>query len=308
MKSVVFWDSLQSWGPGVSRPMGGWEVMCRQLCEGLAGAGVEVHAYRAGGSTVEHNGVRYWDSRDEHALARCNALILGRNSRRPMGPRAEKIVVAAVDDPRYEKHEIVAPVVCLSEWQASMFRDMGHTAWVIPSMIDDWIYDLKPVKRANSYVCVNAWNKGTDATLRLWKELALPGELTVGSPYGAPEDAYQRCAAVGARWVGQLNARQVVAELASAEAVFRVCERPETFGVTDAIAEVVGTRVHCLCTNGVGATAESLSEGAVVVTDPGEFAQWVRWRPGPGGYIVAPRSDYRVSTIIPRWIKALRFE
>ena len=299
MIDLLFWDSLQAWGPGVARPSGGWEVMCRQLTQGIASMGYEVHAYRPAPAGYL-GGVHHWDVREAVLPLTCRCLVLGRNTAIPRGVNAERVLVAAVDDPRHQYHPeyFSWPVVCLSEWQAGLFRDRGHKTHVIPSMIDDWIYDLKPVKRAGSYCCVNAWNKGTDATLRLWQELKLPGELTVGSPYGAPPDAAVRCMRAGARWVGQLGPAQVVAVLASSEAVFRVCERPETFGVTDAIAEVLGCRVHALFTNGYGASKDVISM-SFATDSPQEFRKMCEW--GPSFKHEGKTADYRASTLLPRW-------
>jgi len=302
---LVFWDALQSWGPGVQRPTGGWEVMARQLVEITASAGYEVHAYRPAPAAFVHN-VHYWDSRVEHPPMRAKCLVLGRNTPRPAGIQADRVLVAAVDDPRFETHQVSdATVVCLSEWQREMFVALGHpSTHVIPSMIDDWIYDLARLgvkKRQGSYVCVNAWNKGTDATLALWRDLSMVGELTVGSPYGAPPDALARCRRVGARWIGELGPRQVVQALAESEAVFRVCERPETFGVTDAIAEVVGTRVYGYFPNGFGATLEVL-ENSFTASDLPTFRRALERRDKHDSeFPWNTRRDLRASTIIRQW-------
>jgi hypothetical protein len=263
--------------------------------------GFVVRAFRPGCEEVSGNGVRYSSVREDVS---CRALIVGRWSAVPEWIQADVVVCAEVDDPTHEPwkfdHLRGYLLVCLSEWQAKAFRKVGHKAVVIPSMIDDWIYDLPPHPNKRGMVCVSAWNKGTDATLRLWRELRLPFSLSVGSPYGAPPDAANRCRVHGATWLGQLRPREIVEALRSAEAVFRVCERPETFGVTDAIAEALGTPVYGLFTNGFGASIDVLT--ASYLTDrPDTFREWVSQRKE----VVAPETEYRASKILVEWVNAL---
>ena len=206
------------------------------------------------------NGVRYLDARDDLSPLQCRVLLTGRQSNIPAWIKAERVFTSCVDDPSNEPHAYAhlrnrTTMIHLSEWQESLYEALGHEdGIVIPSMISDWI--TGPASKSG-WVCVNAWNKGTRETLDMWQHLrnsGFEGELRVGSPYGFPADAYDQCARAGAKWLGLLTPEKVVHELNRAEAVFRVCRAPETFGVTDAIAEVVGTRVHCLCTNGFGAS------------------------------------------------------
>ena len=316
MTDVVIYDEHQAWSRTLNasgrdgRGVGGWEVFMVQLAEGLAAAGYSVevcNAELARHDYVEGPGVAYnLSDRANH----CRVLITGRHSRIPEWIRAERTFTACVDDPRSSAADYAhligrTTMVHLSEWQRSLYRELGHTGGnVIPSMISDAVYDLRSTpKERGRWCCVSAWNKGTDRTLALWQEVRECGTLYVGSPYGAPKDAWERCMRAGARWLGQLGPMQVAQELAKSEAVFRVCERPETFGVTDAIAEAVGTRVHCLCTHGFGAALEELSSPYVTM-DPMVFLQGVREGTGLG----TQKDDFRVSTILPRWIKALGLE
>lgn len=310
---VIIYDEHQSWSPSLlasgrnGQGVGGWECMMVQLAEGLARAGLSVLTMNPDGwhSVIEDG---RWARLDIGLHQTAQALLTGRHSGFPAWASVAQSFTACVDDPThalrdYDHLRGRSTLIHLSEWQRSLY--VGHERGiVIPSMINDWIYGLPRVPKSG-YVCVSAWNKGTDATLKLWGELGIDGTLSVGTPYGAPPDAYERCAAVGARWLGQLTPREIVHALNKAEAVFRVCERPETFGVTDAIAEVVGTRVNVLCTNGVGAAREVLSGAAIVTEDADSFARCIRAWHGKWGSSLTNFTDRRVSTLIPRWIEAM---
>jgi len=271
-----------------------------------------VVAYTPTSIGSEQRGVSY-PSIDREPVE-CRTLLTARHSRIPTWIRAERIVTSAVDDPRSCAHTFNhllgrSLVVCLSEWMAGLYRELGHTTVVVPSMLDDAIYDVKRSPKASGWVCVSAWNKGTAETLALWAEMKGKhpelGDLSVGTPYGAPADAAEWCRAHGARWLGQLTPPQIVRALAGSEAVFRVCVAPETFGVTDAIAEAVGTRVHCLCTNGLGAACEVL-ESPYVTVDPVAFEHGVLNPAHLTGEMT--RKDWRVSKIMPQWIRVLGLE
>jgi hypothetical protein len=306
---VILYDDHNAWSPQLNgagrngQGVGGFEVQCVQIAHWLAGRGCEVRAMNPGyGPQTWIDGVQYRGI--EPAVMQCKALIVSRWSRVPEWIEADTVIVSNVDAEvdKFE-HHLGRTMACLSEWHAGLFRAKGHTCEVIPSMIDDWIYELKVPTEKRGYVCVNAWNKGTDATLRLWKELRLPGTLSVGSPYGAPEDAAVRCRAAGATWLGQLSPRQVVAALSRAEAVFRVCERPETFGICDAIAEVVGTPVYGLLPNGFGASGDVL-RSSYLTSKVETLRTWLSIA-RPAYRSTTYRPDYRVSTIMPQWEQVL---
>jgi hypothetical protein len=309
---VILYDQFKSWSPSINRTgdsgrgVGGWECLMVQLASGLASAGYEVQAVRRGAYELT-DGVRYLNAQDNMGQMQCDVLVTGRQSQIPTWIKAERTFTACVDDPTTEPHAYAhlkkrSVMVHLSQWQRLLYEALVHTGGVvIPSMIDDWIYEL-PREPKNGWVCVNAWNKGTVETLKMWEHLknsGFEGQLSVGSPYGFPADAYDQCQRVGARWLGLLTPRKVVGVLNRAEAVFRVCRAPETFGVTDAIAEVVGTRVHCLCTNGFGASKEALTSPFVTDSATAFIANMSR------SYTVTRVNDYSVSHVMPMWLEAL---
>ncbi len=190
-------------------------------------------------------------------------------------------------------------MVCLSEWQAGLFRELGHDCVVIPSHIPDEYYDAPKTKAAEAFGCFSAWNKGTDATLEAWSAIGRPGRLYVGCPYSAPSDAAERCRAHGAFWVGTLRPRDWLTYMQTIEAHVRVCNIGETFGVTDAIAEAMGARVHVWCTGDKGALPSTLAHR--VSSSLEEWRSSIYERRGPEREI----PNYRASRILPMWLELL---
>jgi hypothetical protein len=313
---LVIYDQHFPWSPSynASHAVGGWECHMVQIAEWLAGRGLSVWALNPSANNIRIDGDNFRApvTYAEHGTdLRCRALITGRHSDIPDSIAATRIFTSAGDDPRHgtERYDHLlghSTIVCLSEWQAMLYRSMGHETAVIPSAIDDAVYDLRGEHHPGRFVCCNAWNKGTIRTLAQWALLKskYPGwkaELRVGSPYSHPGDAKERCEQAGAHWIGQLAPKQVIGELASAEAVFRVNDHaPETFGVSDAIAEAVGTRVHCLRTGEIGASREALVS-PYLTADPAEFERGVLFPALP----YPPPNDWRASRVLPKWIDVL---
>jgi hypothetical protein len=315
---VVIYDEHCGWSPSLnaSKGTGGYEVHMVQIASWLAAMGLRVVVFGHNDcARMEHalpeHGVIYLDSRITNGDPwSCAALITCRASSVPTWVTAQRTVTASVDDPRPCPERFAhlrgrSTLVCVSEWQAGLFRDLGHECVVIPPPIWDETYRVAEHldgKVWGRHVCLSAWNKGTQETLDAWRRLPKrpsDWQLLVGSPYSHPPDAAERCCEVGAVWLGTLTPDQVTAWMVSAEAVFRVNVAPETFGVTDAIAEVLGCRVHCLCTNGVGAIDEVL-ESPYVTSLPYAFRHGVlNSRP------YRTSKDFRVSTIMPRWLPVL---
>lgn len=317
MIDIVFYDANFGWGPtyNATHPVGGWEVYQTQMATWFAASGLRVVALQRGGSETV-GGVEYIDTREfgrerlfKTYVAR--VCITGRHSALPTYIGADSVFTSVVDDPRfcdetYDHLKGRSTLVCISDWQRGLYQALGHDAVTIRSCLDDDIYEWKRPEWAEGFVCVNAWNKGTEATLAMWRQMkakhtSWKATLRVGSPYSHPADAAERCSAAGASWIGTLSPRQVVTTLASAEAVFRVnAWHPETFGVCDAIAEAVGTRVHCLFTGEVGASPEAIVS-PYLTTHIAGFQDGVLFPNKP-----YPRAkDWRVSTIMPQWLKLL---
>lgn len=316
MIDLILYNDRTAFAPSVlhggSVRVGGFEVACEQIASGIAGRGRSVVALSPYEGEVGRGPVVYLRHDVRQSGTECLALLTARACPIPTWIHAERTFTTCVDDPRSEPESFAhlkgrTTIIALSEWQANLYRELGHErVIVIPSMIADDVYSYRACEKVpGRFVCVNAWNKGTDETLRAWSKMRkrLPGcELHVGSPYSHPPDAAERCAWAGARWIGTLTPHAVVSALSTAEAVFRVCTKPETFGVADAIAEVVGARVHALFTDGMGASADVLSS-PFLTTNPASFEAGVldsRCYVPP-----TPRADYRVSRIINRWEEVL---
>jgi hypothetical protein len=308
---LVLFNDRTAFAPSVLRSgvqVGGFEVACEQIASGIADTGRVVHAITPLHRERYENGVTYTQNTPDV----CNVLLTARACRVPYAIKAHQTFTTCVDDPRSAPHTFEhlkgrTVIVCLSEWQAELYTELGHRdVIVIPSMIADEYAELRSMPKVpGRFICVNAWNKGTYETLQIWSQLRgrMPdSELLVGSPYSHPPDAEEQCKRAGATWIGTLAPKAIAAQLASAEAVFRVCMAPETFGVADAIAELVGTRVHCWCVNGYGAARDVLLS-EFVTSRVERFVQGVL--AARGAPLAKPRGDYRVSTIIKEWERVL---
>ena len=80
MIDCIIYDQHKTWSPSINRSgdsgrgVGGWECLMVQVAEGIAAAGVGVHAVRRGAYGLE-NGVRYLDARDNLGPLQCRVLL-----------------------------------------------------------------------------------------------------------------------------------------------------------------------------------------------------------------------------------------
>lgn len=328
MIPVVMWatDCSWPWSRVRRQPTGGAEVHLSQLARefGRSHPGTIVWSPIDEDTVLDEEfGTAFRDSRrtEMYKSVHCKLAIISGSCKPPPWLHADRTVALVVHDPRpdatlCEHHIGNATLVCVSEWQASLFRAQGHDCIVIPAMIENYVYSAMATrtKVTGQYACLSAWNKGGHETMAAWnrvrEKLPVGSKLIVGAPYGDPNvPRFATYEAMGVdsgrddiQWIGLMTPGQVVDELARSEAVFRVNVAPETFGVTDAIAEAVGTRVHCLCTAGFGGAREVLSS-QYLTEDPEKFEElfvgsvaWhreVRCQTNP--------RDFSVSHIFPRW-------
>ena len=301
MIDVLFFDDRGGFSPSYirGRPVGGSEMHQHQLAAWLVAQGQDVLVAHRGPASVE-DGVQYEPATSPYGRVG-NLVVIGCAS----PPRVEALQTFALQvvDPRPHPHlwdhlKGRAKMVCVSEWQAGLFRAIGHEAIVIPVPIPDEWYGLARARLRDS-VCVSSWNKGAQATLDAWHPSM--GHLSVGSPYSQPEDAEARCHAVGAWWLGALTPRERwIDALATASAMARVCTIGETFGVADVAARAMGIPSYTLCTGDVGALREV---GAAPFTDPAAWREAIRQRhPHPGG----DAERYRLSRVLPQWLEILK--
>ena len=295
------------------RPTGGTEVHLVQLCEGIAGYAM----HTAGISSIENAEVpdiggfpRYFPVGHVDAPTETRALVTcGLKGLPPEGLTTDKHVILWTHDPAHNiphiQHMRGYNFVCVSHWQANRFPK-GWRRAVIPPMIDHWVYQLPKVEKdPNKYVCVSAYWKGTLETMTLWPQVAPPGAtLYVGSPYSHPPhfkelvERTPRC-----KFISLENPGAIVHSMRDAAGTFRVCTQPETFGVTDAIAQVLGCRTHVFCTSDVGGLAESLEPTGCVTTDFQQFTR--RLHETHGKPFVGSHKDFRPRKILPQWMDLL---
>jgi hypothetical protein len=312
--SILIYDEHCGWSPSLnaSKGTGGTEVHLVQVATWLAGRGLKVHAACHDAHDTVEGGVNYgFDPRDLQPASHFDFLLTVRKSGFPEYLEThitpERIFTLVTDDPRPEPDAYShllgrSTLVCVSEWQAGLYRALGHKCIVIPAMIDDATYSIPHNHVPGRFACLSAWNKGTDETLKMWRWLSplLPGKtLVVGCPYSAPPDAKQRCEDSGAVYVGdELRPSDIVWNLSLSEAHVRVCTIGETFGATDAIAAALGRRVHVWCTGDVGALADTVPGGV--------FTSRPNWESAIGNHEPCVARDFRVSTIMPQWEALLR--
>ncbi len=307
MTSVLIYDEHCGWSPSLnaSKGTGGTEVHLVQIATWLAAHGVDVIAMCHDGRRQRESDVLYVESRDHGPISKDFDVILTvRRSSIPVGYDGyARIITLVTDDPRPEPDAYAhllgrSTLACVSEWQAGLYRALGHKCVVIPAMIDDWVYDLRVEKVPGRHACLSAWNKGTQATLDAWQDVRPSGGfLVVGSPYSEPDDAEERCHKVGAIWLGRLKPREIVTEMARSIAHVRVCEIGETFGATDAIAEAVGTKVYAYCPGDVGALRWPW-------LNKEDWGQAVRSGYGHERHML-PERDLRLDTVMPQWLRLI---
>lgn len=302
MSSVLFYDDRGGFSPtwNRERDVGGAEIHLVQIAEWLAAHGHCVNVMTHASERKEVNGVMYVDSRGWDPRFDQGTIVIVGCASIPTTCKYRQAFAFQVVDPRPHPHmwdhlRGRATMVCVSEWQAELFREIGHEAVVIPVPIPDEWY----MAAQNRYivpgrsVCLSSWNKGAQATLDAWDPAW--GELAIGSAYSQPIDAEDRCMAKGAVWLGKTKRATWIAALATAERVVRVCTIGETFGVVDVAARAMGMPCYTLCTGDVGSLREV---GARPFTDPAEWREAIRQKvPYPGG----DAERFRASKVLPMW-------
>jgi hypothetical protein len=297
-----------------SRPTGGTEIHMAQLADGFAEAGVDVRGISdlppgAEGGFFQRPPLRPempCHFADRYQPTTSKVLITAGLTRPPAWIEADRHVILWTHDPTPNLGLLEgqglrwSEFVCVSEWQASRFP-RGWRTRVVDPIVADWIYELpKLLSKPGKYVCVSAWWKGTRQTLEAWAQLRPPGAtLHVGSPYSHPTDARAMVERTpGCRWLELATPRAVVEAMRDAEAVFRVVTAPETFGVTDVIAQILGCRIHAWAPNGPGGALEALREPHGYAPSLQEFAQGLA---SPETTASGGRLDLRARDIIPEW-------
>lgn len=303
MSGVLFYDDRGGVSPSYlyGRQHGGSEHHQIQIFEYLAAHGVHVDVMHAGPHSLER-GVRYLPCSEPIPDRAYDSLVVIGCASLPRGRTWTRVYSFQVVDPRpcaglFEHLRDRGTMVCVSEWQADLFRSLGHTAIVIPVPIpDDW-YGLEG-PRSFDFGCFSSWNKGGLQTINAWHPEW--GTLAVGSPYSHPEYTQENMPA-GVTWLGTLQPRERwIDAMRSVGAIARICTIGETFGVVDVVARAMGISCYTLCTGDIGALREV---GAQPFTDPAEWRLAIATRaPHPLG----DADRFRLSRVLPQWLELLK--
>lgn len=304
-KRIVFFDDRGGCSPSWvnARACGGSEMHQIQIFEHLARKGHDVRVFHRGGDSVEA-GVNYVDC-ERCVPSEADALVVIGCASMPQC-RAPKTYAFQVVDPRphpqlFDHLKGKATMVCVSEWQAGLFRAIGHEAVVIPVPIPDEWY-APPARQfvPGRFLCLSSWNKGARETIEAWDNSW--GELAVGSPYSQPVDAEAICRSRGVTWLGALTPRKRWIEaLMTAQYGARVCTIGETFGVTDAAFRAMGISSYTLCTGDLGALPETGAAPFHGLTGREQWEDAICRRAAHPGASTRDVNDFRMSKILPQW-------
>lgn len=240
-----------------------------------------------------------WDNYRNCHNYECDTLIVFRYSTLPSNVKYKKLIVWVMDAaPLYHKHLFEAlnknnaVLVTLSEWQKSLFVPYVNNVKVIEFWLPNEIYDYKLKKDQNKYIYASANIKGLQSTIKYWlllkeNECFKEAKLYVCTP-GYDEVDRSKLEKAGIIFLGSLRFVDVVDEIASAGAMFYVNNFPETFGMSPYLAEVLGCKIHLLCTKGFGALKEVLNSD-LVTDNKDKFITDILDAPQNGGYVIKPK-------------------
>lgn len=310
---LVIYDGVgQPYDGGTRSGIGGSEHFVIKLARGLAARGVSVLVRNTRvGPPMEVDGVRY-ESNQTAQEVECKTLLLQRATPLPHTVGFDHLVVQAHDvySSAYDGlhmflERLNGVVVCNSQWQANRFP---FKPVIIPPMLHE--LPAPRTKDPHYFIYASAALKGFDATLNKWRtfrkrhpELRDARLGVISSGYDEP----RRVDDPSIIYLGSLADDQLLEHLNFAAGMFYVNMFEETFGVTAALAECLGTRTHILCPNGFGALYETLSDHQFLTNDALIFYnQFV------ANYGTAVRQqstrDYRPATTLNRWLTVLHLD
>lgn len=301
--------------------LGGSEFETVLLAEGLAASGYKVAILNSFRFATLENKVYYLpvDSLNNHVM-KCKTLLVMRSSPVPQGRiEFDELLFWFTDLPN-ENHlsnisNFIAPGrpatgICVSEWHKSI-QPQGWNFAAIPNMIPDWVYELKPMqKNKNKYIYASAAMKGLPQTIEVWREFRKnyfmkKAELFVASP-GYDQPDLEQLKSNKIQFLGNLPFDVLVKELQSSQYMFYVNNNfPETFCIVAVLAEILGVVPQILTMGHPGALPEVLSNNQFVTNHLDKFQNFV-FENAKTVPELKPAKDYRVSTILPKWIKALK--
>jgi hypothetical protein len=321
---VVIWDTIGGayTSESMNRASGGAEKEVVQVSEALAKRGFRVlclnktdYEYR----DKAYHGSVHWDNLSNAYAIRCKTLIIQRYSTIPGSSQVlpDRMVVRAVDvyGP-YHDHLSALTHLCLTEWSAQKFRAAGIPAKVVHSMLDDDYYELSGIEKTKGlFIYASAPMKGLNETRQKWANLKrrFPEDMAhcklhVTTPgYGklSTMEYFESSIENSIRLLGDLAPRELAKYMATCEGLFYINTFPETFCVVAAIANAVGCRVHVLAKNGISGIEEAVNG---FLTEQEDIFDAMFLAGLHGDLPVPPPKDYRVSTVMPKWLDALHLE
>jgi SAM-dependent methyltransferase len=314
---VVIWDTIGGayTSESMNRASGASEQEVVQVSEALAKRGFRVLCLNKT-DTTRHWGSVHWDNPSNAYAVRCKTLIIQRYSTIPGSSQVlpDRMVVRAHDiyGP-YHDHLSALTHLCVTEWSAQKFRAGGFHAKVIHPMLDDDCYDLVSTPKVKGrFIYGSAPMKGLNETRQKWASLKrrFPEEmehceLHVMTPgYGklSTMEYFESSIENSIKLLGDKSPREFAKYMATCEGLFYVNTFPETFCVVAAIANAVGCRVHVLAKNGISGIEEAVN-GFLTEQEDNFDATFLA---GLRGFLqIPPPKDYRVSTVMPKWLDAL---
>lgn len=301
--------------------LGGSEFETVLLAEGLAKAGYKVAVINGFKFPCTEYGVDYWpaDYLNNNTF-QCTTLLIMRTSIVPVGRiEFDNIRFWLTDIPNdnqlFQLSNWLSPGrpgkgICVSAWHRSLFPQNWNFTFVY-NMIPDWVYELEPkIKNVNRYIYSSSALKGLDSTIELWREMKKSyflkkSELYVCHPGYDKVDA-KKLESNKINLLGCLSFPQLVEELRTTQSMFFVNSFPETFCIAAVLSEILGVMPQILVLQHPGALGETLANNNMVVVNDLEKFQKMVFDNAKNPQSLKKPKDYRVSSVLPRWIKELK--
>ncbi len=289
-----------------------WEQVL--LLEALAAKGLRIASINRLPSWSKVRGVDYWPLGTlEYEKFECKSLVLERQSPRPLeGIVKADNVFRWITDANAELPADNADIVCVSAWQRALLPASISSAHVIHNMLPDWVYDLSPNRntQAQSFIYASAAVKGLAQTLQYFQSMRKTKEyrkatLKVLNPgYDLPRGIDIE----GVTFLGALPFKRVVEEMQTCRSMLMTSTFPETFGIVQVLAEVLGLNVFVHQSAGKDALSEVCNSSGIT-HDPHKFNTAISlFATNPQEWKPVKSKDFRVSTILPRWLDVLGLE
>ncbi len=316
---VIFFDSVGTPYIGSSPRMaglGGSEFQTILVAEGLAKEKLHVACFNNTPFAAYENGVWYFPKDAlRYKKYKTKALVNLRNSQLPTEYiDFERLFVWVTDlpGPHYDIINQIAvkhpdtTLIAVSKWHHDIFSTTLNKTFIYNSLPDS-VYDYSVRTRSRDvtkFLYASAAMKGLNETVSFFKTMKKDyffkkAELVILSPgYDSPDKSILDDKKL--IFKGALPFQDVVKEMAASNALLYVNKIPETFGISVALAEVLGCTPFILYTNHAGALPE-ISNGRNIMSNPEMFySELVEFVKDPSKYRVEAK-DFRLSKMLPIW-------